>query len=85
MATPKAWVVSVLMGLGHLRAAYPLRDSACEGIIVYGTRRSTPPREYRIWRRLRKIYYFSSNVGKVPLLGKPLLDLLLAVQRIQPY
>lgn len=85
MTMSKAWVVSVLMGLGHLRAAYPLRASAREGIILYGTRHSTPPREYRIWRRLRKIYYFSSNVGKVPLLGKPLLDLLLAVQRIQPY
>jgi hypothetical protein len=85
MAKARAWVVSVLMGLGHLRAAYPLRDLAPEGIIIYGSRRSTPPREYRIWRRLRKIYYFSSNVGRLPLLGKPLLNLLLAVQRIQPY
>jgi hypothetical protein len=85
MAAATAWVVSVLMGLGHLRAAYPLRDLAREGIILYGSRRSTPAREYRIWRRLRKIYYFSSNVGKIPLLGKPLLDLLLAIQRIQPY
>jgi hypothetical protein len=58
---------------------------ANEGIIIYGSKRSTPPREYRIWRRLRKIYYFSSNVGKIPVIGKPLLDLLLAIQRIQPY
>ncbi|HSQ35027.1 MAG TPA: hypothetical protein VLQ89_03450, partial [Candidatus Binatia bacterium] len=85
MATAKAWVVSVLMGLGHIRAAYPLRGIAHEDIILYGSRRSTPPREYRIWRRLRKIYYFSSHVGKIPVLGKPLLDLLLAVQHIQPY
>ncbi len=85
MAAAKAWVISVHMGLGHLRAAYPLRGMAKEGVIVYGTKRSTPAREYRIWRRLRKIYYFSSNVGKIPLLGKPLLDLLLAIQRIQPY
>ena len=85
MKTAKAWVVSVLMGLGHLRAAYPLREMANEGIIIYGSKRSTPAREYRIWRRLRKIYYFSSNVGKVPVVGKLLLDLLLAIQRIQPY
>ncbi|MBN2400736.1 MAG: hypothetical protein JXI33_10405 [Candidatus Aminicenantes bacterium] len=85
MFKANAWVISVLMGLGHLRAAYPLRDLAHEGIILYGSQRSTPLREYRIWRRLRKIYYFSSNVGKLPLLGKPLLNLLLAVQQIQPY
>jgi hypothetical protein len=85
VAKANAWVVSVLMGLGHLRAAYPLRDLAHEGIIIYGSRRSTPPQEYRIWRCLRKIYYFSSNVGKLPLLGKPLLNLLLAVQQIQPF
>ena len=85
MKTIKAWVVSVHMGLGHLRAAYPLRDMANEGILIYGSKRSTPAREYRIWRRLRKIYYFSSNVGKVPVVGKMLLDLLLAIQRIQPY
>ncbi len=85
MRTARAWVVSVLMGLGHLRAAYPLREIAHDGIILYGSRRSTPPKEYRIWRRLRKLYYFSSNVGKVPILGKPLLKLLLAIQHIQPY
>jgi hypothetical protein len=85
MRAAGAWVVSVLMGLGHLRAAYPLREIAHDGIILYGSRRSTPPSEYRIWRQLRKIYYFSSNVGKVPILGKPLLNLLLAIQRIQPY
>jgi hypothetical protein len=32
----KAWVVSVHMGLGHLRAAYPLRDMANEDIITNG-------------------------------------------------
>lgn len=85
MDSGKAWVGSVHMGLGHLRAAHPLREIANEDIFVYGSRRSTPAREYRIWRRLRKVYYFSSNVGKIPFLGKPLLDLLLAIQRIQPY
>ena len=74
-----------MMGLGHLRAAYPLREIANEGVILYGSRRSTPAREYRIWRLLRKIYYFSSNIGRIPFVGKPLLDLLLAIQRIQPY
>ena len=30
----KAWVVSVVMGLGHVRAAYPLRHLAEEYIVV---------------------------------------------------
>jgi hypothetical protein len=34
----KAWVVSIVMGLGQMRAAYPLRDIAEGGIIVDGTR-----------------------------------------------
>jgi len=85
VAAVRAWGGAVLMGLGHRRAAYPLRDIAHQGIVLYGSRRATPPQEHRIWRRLRKIYYFSSNVGKVPLIGKPLMDLLLAIQRIQPY
>lgn len=84
-AHDKAWVVTVLMGLGHLRAAYPLRGLTHEGIIVYGSRRSTPAPEYRIWRRLRRLYYSMSKAGAVPLVGKALLGLALAVQRIPPY
>jgi hypothetical protein len=81
----KAWVVTVLMGLGHLRAAYPLRDLTHEGVIIYGSRRTTPDPEYGIWRRLRRIYYASSKAGAIPFLGKALVSLLLAVQRIPPY
>jgi hypothetical protein len=84
-AHDKAWVVTVLMGLGHLRAAYPLREIAQESVVIYGSRRTTPDREYRIWRRLRRIYYASSRAGAIPVLGKALVTLLLAVQRIPPY
>jgi hypothetical protein len=84
-AHDKAWVVTVLMGLGHLRAAYPLRDLTHEGCIIYGSRRTTPAAEYRIWRRLRSLYYASSKAGAIPLVGKALVALLLAVQRIRPY
>jgi hypothetical protein len=81
----KAWVVTVLMGLGHLRAAYPLRDLTHEGVIIYGSRRTTPDPEYGLWRRLRRVYYASSRAGAVPIVGKTLIALLLAVQRIPPY
>lgn len=84
-ARDKAWVVTVLMGLGHLRAAYPLRDLTHEGVIIYGSRRTTPAGEYRIWRRVRRLYYALSKAGAVPVVGKALLALMLATQRIRPY
>jgi hypothetical protein len=73
------------MGLGHLRAAYPLRELTHEGVIIYGSRRTTPHHEYRIWRRLRRVYYAASKAGSIPLVGRALVGLLLAVQRIRPY
>jgi hypothetical protein len=84
-AHDKAWVVTVLMGLGHLRAAHPLRDLTHEGVVIYGSRRTTPDPEYRIWRRLRRVYYASSKAGAIPIVGQALVGLLLAVQHIRPY
>jgi len=80
----KAWVVSVLMGLGHLRAAFPLKDIARDEIILYGSRRFTPPSEYRRWKRLRRIYYLFSRAGRVPLIGRYLLALMLFLEKIPP-
>jgi hypothetical protein len=80
----KAWVVSVLMGLGHLRAAFPLKDMAQDGIILYGSRRFTPPAEYRFWKRLRRIYYLFSRAGRVPFIGRYLLSMMLALEKIPP-
>ena len=80
----KAWVVSVLMGLGHLRAAFPLKDIAHQEIILYGSRRFTPPAEYRRWKRLRRIYYLFSRAGRVPLIGRYLLALMLFLEKIPP-
>jgi hypothetical protein len=54
-------------------------------VVIYGSRRTTPDPDYGIWRRLRRIYYASSKAGAIPVVGKALVGLLLAVQRIQPY
>ena len=80
-----ATVVAVLMGMGHLRAAYPLRHFAHDGVLIYGSKRSTPKNEYRIWRKIRKSYYFFSRAGEIPLMGNFLLQLLVWLQRIEPY
>ncbi len=80
----QAWVVSVLMGLGHLRAAFPLEDMARDEIIIYGSSRFTPPGECRLWRRLRRIYYLFSRAGRVPVIGRYLLAMMLALEKIPP-
>jgi len=73
------------MGLGHLRAAAPLRGIANNGVLIYGSRRTTPAREYRIWKRLRRLYYASSKAGSIPVFGRIVLGLMLALERIRPY
>ena len=80
-----ATVVAVMMGMGHLRAAYPLRHFANDGVLIYGSKRTTPPGEYRIWRRIRKSYYFFSKAGEIPLIGTLLLKVLVWLQSIEPY
>jgi hypothetical protein len=62
----RAWIVAVLMGLGHLRAAFPLKDLAEGDIVLYGSRRFTPGPEFRRWRRIRRFYYAFSRAGRVP-------------------
>jgi len=81
----KAWVVSVLMGLGHFRAAYPLKNIAYKGIIVYGSKKNTPRREYRLWKKIRRIYYILSKASRIPIIGKYLVTPLLVAQKIDPY
>ncbi len=78
-------VVSVLMGLGHLRAAYPLRHCTPDGILIYGSRQTTPISEYRLWRGVRRSYYFFSRAGGIPVIGKLLLQFLVWMQHIDPY
>lgn len=81
----KTLVVSVLMGLGHIRAAYPLKNLSDEDILIYGSKRVTPQKEYRIWRKIKKLYYIISRAGSIPIIGKYFLAPMLAMQKIVPY
>ncbi len=81
----KTLIITVLMGLGHVRAAYPLKGLGDGEIMIYGSKRVTPQPEYKSWKKIRKAYYFLSRAGKVPLIGKYILGLMLALQSIRPY
>jgi hypothetical protein len=81
----KIRVVAVLMGLGHMRAAFPLRDLSHEDIIIYGSKQHTSRKEYRRWKKIRNMYYFLSRAGRIPIIGKYLLGIMLTIQKIAPY
>ena len=45
MVFKKAWVISVDMGYGHQRAAYPLKDISYERIITANSDKIITPKE----------------------------------------
>lgn len=67
----KAWVVSVDMGLGHMRAAYPFLDIAYDDkLIVANNYDGIPKKDRRVWESSRILYEFLSNSFKIPFIGK---------------
>ena len=79
-----AWVVSVLMGLGHMRAAYALRDLAHKGLLMYGGRETTDKKERRFLKLIRSVYYFMSSAGNIPVFGVAVRNMLLKTLNIKP-
>jgi hypothetical protein len=80
-----AWVVTADMGLGHQRAAYPLRHVAYDGIITLGKSNNTPPDEHKLWERMRKSYEFLSRTKGWPVIGNALFNLLDRLQNIPTF
>ncbi len=81
----KFLVISVLMGIGHMRAAYPFKKFLKNGIYLYGIKKTTPPKELKIWKKVQRSYYSLSKAGKIPLLGKYLKRILSKIESIEPY
>ena len=81
----KAWVISVDMGYGHQRAAYPLKDIAYERIITANSDKIVTPKEKKQWKKFRKYYEGLSRLRSVPLIGKLLWNAYDYFQRISPY
>ena len=67
----QAWIVSVDMGYGHRRTAYPLKNLAFEGkIINANSYQGIPEKDRKIWESQRKSYEFISSFKRVPLIGE---------------
>jgi len=82
---PRAWVATADMGLGHQRAAYPLRDIAEGGLMTLGKAGETSAAEHKLWERLRKSYEFLSRTKSWPLIGNAVFGVLDKLQNIPPF
>ena len=80
----KAWIITVDMGLGHQRAAYPLHDISADGIITAGDPKFTDPSETRLWKRIKALYETISRLKDIPLFGNPLFETMNRMLRIPP-
>ncbi len=79
----KAWIISVNMGYGHQRTAFPLKGLAPEGRVVNANDYpGIPEKDKKIWETTRKGYEFISNFYKIPLIGKVAFSVFDRFQRI---
>ena len=82
----KAWVVTVDMGYGHQRTAYPLKKLAYQKKIITANNYPGLPKEDRkIWRESRKLYEFISRFQHVPVFGKAAFGLYDKLQKIPSF
>ncbi len=79
----KAWVISVSMGYGHQRTAYPLRNLAFEGKIINANDyQGIPEKDKTIWETTRRFYEFISRFRRAPLIGKATFSIYDQLQKI---
>lgn len=79
----KVWVISVNMGYGHQRTAYPLRSLAPEGKIINANDyQGIPEKDRKIWETTRRFYEFISRFRGAPLIGKATFSIYDQLQKI---
>ena len=81
----KAWVITVDMGYGHQRAAFPLRDMAYEKVITANSQKVMTDKEWKKWNRLQAMYESISRLKSVPIIGGLLWNIYDKFQSISPY
>jgi len=81
----KAWIVAADMGLGHQRAAYPLKDLGGGRILTAGSSDYASKKEAKLWARMRYIYEGISGINHIPIIGGFLFGLMDRFQEINPY
>ena len=83
-----ALIISVNMGYGHQRTAYPLKDLAPhqgwwgKKIINANDYPGIPEKDKTIWELMRRSYEFISRFSRIPLIGKATFSIYDQLQKI---
>jgi hypothetical protein len=81
----RAWLVTVDMGYGHQRAAYPLARIAQGGVIEANHYPGMPDSDLRVFADLERFYNAVSRFKRVPLLGPAVYRVYDRFQAIPPF
>lgn len=74
------------MGYGHQRTAYPLRDIAAGGNVLYANDYpGIPDEDHNQWERGRKFYETVSRLERIPVLGKLIFGIFDLFQRVSAF
>jgi len=79
------YLVSVDMGYGHQRAAYPFLNDAKGGIITANNYKGASDEEIKIWRNDRIGYELVSKFKKIPVIGTTIFSIMDYFQKIEPF
>lgn len=86
MSSHNAWVVTVDMGYGHQRAAYPLRNFSPQGrVVIANNYQGIPKKDWRTWKNIRSIYETVSRLYTVPLIGPKLFGVMDEIQALPQF
>ncbi len=83
-----ALVVSIDMGYGHMRAAYPLADALGTDLLHVDRPPLATPGEQVLWAQIRRTYERVSRLSQLPLVGRPMqsiLDAATGIPELFPY
>jgi hypothetical protein len=86
MSSHNAWVVTVDMGYGHQRAAYPLRDLSPSGnVVVANNYRGIPRKDAHTWKNIRTLYETVSRTYGLPFVGPTIFGFMDSLQAIPTF
>jgi UDP-N-acetylglucosamine:LPS N-acetylglucosamine transferase len=81
----KCFLITVDMGYGHQRTAFPLKFLSQNEIIVANNYPEIPKKDKKIWQNTRKFYEAISRIERLPLLGKLIFKAFDQFQKIKSF
>jgi hypothetical protein len=82
----KIWLISVDMGYGHQRTAYPLRHMAFGSRFISANNYlGIPKKDKKIWEASKKGYDFISAFSRVPIIGNIVFSIFDKFQEISSF